>query len=291
MDWSFMLPELLNVIAHKHIVFYEDYHSFAGVCKSWHTAALQAAKANGRASHLPSLIFSEKIEDEDFPEFHISKEITHTMRLPMAALTSKSNGPPSRLPSLLLSHHNKKDKEFRELFLLSNQSIRKIRLPEAYGKLYLSSCGWLLTVGIRKLVFLAPLSLVVVLWGCSRKLGFCRIGDNKWTTVQEGWSRPILDITYYNGRLYCFDYNHHVRSCDVNGEDPTKTVVVSRMPEDVYNEFLYGAYILGLDDNERKRLLVVIKEGMYDNIEDKSIFETYKAKRFQIFEYDLQTEK
>ncbi|GKC31292.1 hypothetical protein Tco_1038586, partial [Tanacetum coccineum] len=46
-----------------------------------------------------------------------------------------------------------------------------------------------------------------------------------------------------------------------------------------------------LDDDERKRLLVVIKEGMYDNIEDKLLCETYRTKRFQIFKYDLQKDK
>ncbi|GJR06051.1 hypothetical protein Tco_0529035 [Tanacetum coccineum] len=44
MDWSGMLPELLAIIAQKHIAFYEDYYSFASVCKSWHLAAIQAAK-------------------------------------------------------------------------------------------------------------------------------------------------------------------------------------------------------------------------------------------------------
>ena len=104
MGWSNMLPEVLDVIARKHIVFYEDYHSFAGVCKSWHTVALKAAKE-----------------------------------------VAKGNGPPSRLPSLMLSEEVE-DKKYREIYLLSNKTIREIRLPEVYGKLCMSSCGWLLTV-------------------------------------------------------------------------------------------------------------------------------------------------
>ncbi|GJT43646.1 hypothetical protein Tco_0952361 [Tanacetum coccineum] len=110
MDWSGMLPELLAIIAQKHIVFYEDYYSFAGVSKSWHLAAIQAAKVH------------------KFP-----------------------NGPPSRFPSLMLAQKSK-DKEFRELLLLSNKSIRKksirkIRLPQIYDKVFMTSCGWLVTVG------------------------------------------------------------------------------------------------------------------------------------------------
>nr|GEY43474.1 hypothetical protein [Tanacetum cinerariifolium] len=252
MEWSEMLPELLDVIARRHILFYEDYPSFAGVCKSWHKAALQTSKGN-------------------------------------------INGPPSRLPSLMLSE-KKGDSEFRDLFLLSNETIRKIRLPEAYGKLCMSSCGWLVTVGddhvsqfinplsgeifnlpkidtfprfletsdwnlgIRKLFFVAPSSLVLLLWGCSGKLGFCRIGESKWTPVEKD---PVL-------------------------------VDVARLPVDLYDYNLQdigGAYIIGLDDGERKRLLVTIREGMFDDIDDELCEETYMTKSFQIFEYDLASEK
>ncbi|GJU79659.1 stomatal closure-related actin-binding protein 3-like protein [Tanacetum coccineum] len=68
MGWSNMLPEVLylNVIARKHIVFYEDYPSLAGVCKSWHSAALQAAKGNTPPSRLPSPMLSEKMKMKSF---------------------------------------------------------------------------------------------------------------------------------------------------------------------------------------------------------------------------------
>ncbi|GKF22361.1 hypothetical protein Tco_0074683, partial [Tanacetum coccineum] len=55
------------------------------------------------------------------------------------------------------------DHESRELFLLSNKSIRKIRLHEAYGKQCRSSCRWLLTVGedfASKLI--SPLSREII---------------------------------------------------------------------------------------------------------------------------------
>ncbi|GKB15304.1 hypothetical protein Tco_0849227, partial [Tanacetum coccineum] len=100
--WSGMLLELLNMISRKYIVYYEDYLTFARVCKSWH-----AAPARGEYS----------------------------------------NGPPSWFPSLLLAEKDKDGREFRGLFLLSDKSIRKIRLPEAYGKVCRSSCGWLITAG------------------------------------------------------------------------------------------------------------------------------------------------
>ncbi|GJU39903.1 ribonuclease H-like domain-containing protein [Tanacetum coccineum] len=64
-----------------------------------------------------------------------------------AALGDYSNGPPSQFPSLLLAEKEDDGREFRKFFLLSNKSIRKIRLPEAYGKVCRSSCGWIVTVG------------------------------------------------------------------------------------------------------------------------------------------------
>ncbi|GKD92195.1 hypothetical protein Tco_1372032 [Tanacetum coccineum] len=189
------------------------------------------------------------------------------------------------------------DEEFRELFLLSNKTIRKIQLPEVYGKLCMSSCGWLVTVAddhssqlinplsceifnlpkidtvprfvetsvlhnsISKLLFLAQSSLVVVVWG-SGELGFCRIGDNKWTTLDDdGWDGKIMDITCYNGQVYAYDCNYNIRAWDVYVEDPNQIVDVTRMPlDEVYacaDVDLGGAYILGLDDGDGKRLLVV----------------------------------
>ncbi|PWA94809.1 hypothetical protein CTI12_AA055750 [Artemisia annua] len=262
----------------------------------------------------------EKKDDEESRELsHLSKE-----NIRKSILAAEGNGPLSRLPSLMLSE-KKDDEEFRELFLLSNKSIHKIRLPEVYGKLCMSSCGWLVTVGddyaahlinplsreiinlpnidtfprfletsewdlgIRKMLFVAASSLVVVLWGCSGKLGFCRIGDKKWTPVDKGWGGMILDITFYNGRVYSFDGNYHIRAWDVYGENPTQIVNIARLPKCVYDKYIGGAYIMGLDDGKRNRLLVVVREGIHDDTEDESCVEIYKTKSFQIFEYDLQT--
>ncbi|GJX23852.1 hypothetical protein Tco_0228297 [Tanacetum coccineum] len=74
-----------------------------------------------------------------------------------------------------------------------------------------------------KLVFLAQSSLVVVVWGS--KIGFCRIGDNKWTTFNyEHLDLKIMNITYYNGRDYAFDCAHRIRALDVYEEDPKSYV-------------------------------------------------------------------
>ncbi|GJS91506.1 hypothetical protein Tco_0774142 [Tanacetum coccineum] len=301
MEWSDMLPEILDIIAHKHITFYEDYPCFAGVCKSWRLAAART--------------------------YH------------------NSNGPPSRLPSLMLAEKSD-DHESRELFLLSNKSIRKIRLPEAYGKVYMSSCGWLLTVGkdfatqlinplsheiinlpkadtfpeaihplqplqwdfaIVKVVLLMESKLVLVICGCTGQLGFCHIGDNKWTSVEQPYDNPIYDITFYNGQVYTFN-DDKIQACNVNGKGPTvladvttlpenvfsfdcyddtngedpALVDVATIPEDIYGQNVFSAYIVGLDDGERKQLVVITRHEMFN-------VDRYNTKSFQVLAYDLES--
>nr|GEW81972.1 hypothetical protein [Tanacetum cinerariifolium] len=240
MEWSEMLPEVLDTITQKYITCYEDYLSFAGVCKSWRLATVRT--------------------------YH------------------NSNGPPSRLPSLMLAEKSD-DHESRELFLLSNKSIRKIRLPEIYGKTCrYSSCGWLLTVGkdfasqlinplsreiinlpkidtlseaihpiywqyaILKVVLLLESQSMLILWEF-KKLWFCHIGDNKWTSVEHGLDNYfIYDITYFNGQVYTFDLNNTIRACNVNGKDQAVLVHLATLPEDVYYRHVFSGYIVGLDD-------------------------------------------
>nr|GEX68431.1 hypothetical protein [Tanacetum cinerariifolium] len=67
------------------------------------------------------------------------------------------------------------------------------------------------------------------------------------------------------------------------------TIHKIRLPK-VYGN-LYGAsYILGVNDDERKRLLVVVREGMHDD-ETKQCREIYNTKSFQVLEYDLASDK
>ncbi|GKD01460.1 hypothetical protein Tco_1171734 [Tanacetum coccineum] len=106
------------------------------------------------------------------------------------------------------------------------------------------------------------------MWRSSRELAFCHIGDSKWTPADDkAWHGMIMDITYYGGRIYTCDVNLCIRAWDT-----TKTGKVTRLPKDVVNAYyadgdLTGVYSMGLDDGERKRLLVVLRKGIvdYDN--------------------------
>ncbi|PWA57808.1 hypothetical protein CTI12_AA405720 [Artemisia annua] len=236
--------------------------------------------------------------------FKIRKNTETNIVAAAAVHSDYSNGPPSRFPSLLLAEKEKDGQEFRELFLLSNKSIRKIRLPEAYGKVCRSSYGWLVTIGydhaiqlinplsretinlpkldtfpgflknsrwhegIKKLLIVTnnpsslKLPLDVVFWGIFRTMGFWCPRDKKWIAVGQ-----------------------YREACDVYGENPTALVYVSRLPTDkAKNKGI--AYITGLDEGERKRLLVVVRRrGMVDGYFS---METYTTKRFLLFAYDLE---
>nr|GEX13805.1 hypothetical protein [Tanacetum cinerariifolium] len=226
----------------------------------------------------------------------ISPGVCKSWRLAAARTYRNSNGPPSRLPSLMLADKSD-DQEFCELFLLSNKSICKTRLPEAYGMTPRSSCGWLLTIRedfssqlinhlsreiinlpkldtitkaihysylygpIQKVVLLMESKLVFAIWDYDN-LGFCHIGDNKWTSVEP--TNGIRDITFYNGLVYSIDRNNNILACIVNGKDPAVLVDVATMPQSYIHQDVGKVYIVGLDDDKRKQLLVIYKEETED---------------------------
>nr|GEU41535.1 hypothetical protein [Tanacetum cinerariifolium] len=107
----------------------------------------------------------------------------------------------------------------------------------------------------------------------------------KWTHVERNWSLLIYDFTYYNRKVYCIDGINHIRAWDVHVKDQTILVDVSTMPNNFYREpdHLHDVvYLIGLDDGERKRLLVVIRKKQENENCDKT-------KRFLVFAYDLET--
>ncbi|GJV69578.1 hypothetical protein Tco_1485087 [Tanacetum coccineum] len=156
---------------------------------------------------------------------------------------------PQRFPSLMLAHENTKDKEFR------NMCSFQIKHPQE---------------GIRRNTTASKCNDK----GCDCRLGFCQPRDIKWTRVKRGWGPNILDFTYYNGKVYCYGMGNIIYAWDVHRKDQT-VVKISVVPKDFY----YGtiapkAYLIGMDDGERKRLLVLIRKGV---IKGNSIYFTDDA--------------
>ncbi|GKD24251.1 hypothetical protein Tco_1230465, partial [Tanacetum coccineum] len=132
--------------------------------------------------------------------------------------TEESAAGGDMLPSLMLADKSD-DQLSRELFQLSNKCIREIRLPQAYGKICMSSCGWLLTLGEDFATQSSKARQNLARPVLQRRPAFCHFGDKRWTT--------------------------HVEEAD-------------------YDLLAVSAYIIGLDDDERKRLLLIVREGLND---------------------------
>nr|GEY31074.1 hypothetical protein [Tanacetum cinerariifolium] len=101
----------------------------------------------------------------------------------------------------------------------------------------------------------------------------------------EDYNSPLTIKKEKSDLVYSFDCYNTIRACKINGEDPA-LVDVATIPEDVYDQDVYSADIVGLDDGERKQLLVIIKEGVFN---DGQSPETYKTKSLQVLAYDLES--
>ncbi|XP_071690973.1 probable F-box protein At4g22165 [Rutidosis leptorrhynchoides] len=308
MDWSEAFPELLDVVAQKYMVYYEDYLDFSGVCKFWHSIAAQAVTkvsySNGLPSRLPSLFITDEKEDVEFRRlFFLSNRSTRKIRLPEVCGKNKSCISSS---GWLLTVEDYIVEESDDTFdytaakLINPISRETIDLPK------IDTCPGFVEhtdpdSEIRKVLFSIESPVVVVSWGRSM-LGYCCIGDRNWTAIETDSGGMIFDITCYDGRVYYLDNYFRIRSCDVYGEDPV-IVDVSQLPRCFYNIDLEVAYIIGLDDVDdgKKKLLVVIRELLDELMEVKvdgfevrryplwrNIFET---KSFHVFEYDLENGK
>ncbi|GJW25621.1 ribonuclease H-like domain-containing protein [Tanacetum coccineum] len=146
----------------------------------------------------------------------------------------------------------RKYKEFRELSLLLNKSIRKksirkIRLSQIYDKVFMTSCGWLVTVG---------------------------------EDFSSQLINPLSCETINLPKVNTFDPEYFLRE-DSEWKDQT-VVKISVVLKDFYEGTITPvAYLIGVDDGERKRLLVLIREG-------KRMKDTFKTKIFLVFAYDLE---
>ncbi|GKE07233.1 hypothetical protein Tco_1399251, partial [Tanacetum coccineum] len=124
------------------------------------------------------------------------------------------------------------------------------------------------------------LPLVVVSWEWARQLGFCRPGDSKWTRVERGWGPDISNFNYYNGKVYYIGFENIIYAWDVHRKDQT-VVKISVVPKDFYEGMGSVTYLVRVDDGERKRLLVLVRDGKHGKV-------TFKTKFFLVFAYDLE---
>ncbi|GJZ28598.1 hypothetical protein Tco_0573245 [Tanacetum coccineum] len=120
---------------------------------------------------------------------------------------------------------------------------------------------------------LLPLTII-----SSNYLGFCHIGDNKWTSVEQPYDNPIYDITFYNGQVYTFN-DDKIQACNVNGKGPTVLADVTTLPENVFSFDCYD------DTNGEDPALVDYKPYQKNNM----VKMRYNTKSFQVLAYDLES--
>nr|GEX49730.1 hypothetical protein [Tanacetum cinerariifolium] len=228
------------------------------------TVSLRIVAGEGiPVEHSPANILQRQVAGETFPQRQVNREIPEmslgnvvNVVVKMAIEAAKKhkfpNGPPSRFPYLILPQKSK-DKEFCELLLpfsnknIHKKSICKIRLPQIYYTSFMTSCGWLVTVGEDHAPQLInPLS-------------------------RETLNLPNVDTI--PSLIYA------------TLKETTVLVDVLMMSRNLFHEAkVRVAYLIGLDDGERKRLLVIIKEG-------KVLNKHIRTKRFLVSTYDLKNKK
>nr|GEW72784.1 ankyrin repeat-containing protein [Tanacetum cinerariifolium] len=110
----------------------------------------------------------------------------------------------------------------------------------------------------------------------------------------------ILDITFFNGYVYSYDYCNAIQAYKINGKDPAFLVDRAMIPEDIYDptfldnismvpKYIYDRGVLsncivGLADGDRKQMLVIIRDVLFEE-------GMYYTKSFQVLAYDLERRK
>ncbi|KAF8395070.1 hypothetical protein HHK36_019010 [Tetracentron sinense] len=190
--WSELTPELLHLILKRLTL--PDYLRFGAVCKSWRSIEIE--KAHPPAPQFPWLMLRKSGYNANFSFFSLSEDRIYRLKL-LEARGARCCG--SSEGWLVMAHWKNLD-----MFLLNPFSKAQIQLPrqsslhranrikKAIVVLTEPNCDH--SNGLANL-------MVVMIYGDSSKLAFCRPGDETWTCFEDlFW--PYSDIIFYNGKLY-----------------------------------------------------------------------------------------
>ncbi|KAH7833365.1 hypothetical protein Vadar_005553 [Vaccinium darrowii] len=305
--WADLVQDLLILIA-RRVDFVEDFAAFGRVCRSWR---LVAVKENFKGSQqIPWLMLAEEEEEEEEEGEGDDKNNRAVNGRRFVSITEGVVIGKLMLPEA----RGKRCLETRgwlvtisesgDMNLLHPLTRVQVSLPPITTlKYYYEDEMYNTYIQIQKAVLSSSPSgsskddyVLMIIYGGSGFLGFCRCGDKAWTTIETRLG-CFMDITYFNGQFYAVNARGMIYVCDVGGRNPTEACPVgSEIQYTVAPNDERRPYIVELEGN----LLIVIRDGYYprflgdygnegineDDIVDESKIE-YGTREFLVFKVDV----
>lgn len=216
-DWSKLPKDVLRIIRER-LVFLPDFLRFSCVCMEWHSIALET-----RHSPPPLLILPFDNSSDTCNFFNLTGR--NTIGMHMAELHNQTCSLASRGWLVLVN-----EKLDIQLF----HPYRKVQIPlprhPSYEEIY-SLIRPLDLEGMRffyvpKLVLSTNPAVsssdcvVAGICGCSNKLVFCRVGDEKWTPIGNF---TCTDVIFYKNKIHAVS-NRTLLICEL-GQNAELTMV------------------------------------------------------------------
>ncbi|KAJ3687963.1 hypothetical protein LUZ61_017127 [Rhynchospora tenuis] len=191
MDWSEILPELLDAILEK-LTEFTDHLRFRCVCRSW----LSAGRCHRMPRSLPWLYLPQKPVTTNLQFYSFSENKVYKIPFPEAR-DSEIIGSASGFLLIVGCRKNPK------VLMINPFTGTKVDLP--YSVHHAQNIHWDYSG-----------SIVVTNYGCFKNYGrlkgvvYCRPGDHSWSGIDALADRWIHRIVYKAGCFYLLDYDTHV---------------------------------------------------------------------------------
>ncbi|KAI8569430.1 hypothetical protein RHMOL_Rhmol02G0278400 [Rhododendron molle] len=188
------LPEDLLVLTAERLILLEDFLAFSGVCRSWRSVAIND---NFKGSEqTPWLMLAKKDKPDDRQFISLRKGgVIRTVNLPEA----RGKRCLESLGWLVTISQD------GDMNLLHPFTRVQISLPQVTKNYHLDSMKNHLSFIHKAVLSSRPEEsndyVLVVIYGCSRRLAFWRPEDKSWTAVNVGLI-SFCDINFYKGLCY-----------------------------------------------------------------------------------------
>ncbi|XP_042519326.1 putative F-box protein At5g55150 [Macadamia integrifolia] len=218
--WSRLPEELIGYIT-KRLHSVEDIVRFGVVCRSWRAVTIQKRYYSSKLSP-PWLMLVENESNENRGFYNISSNRVHHLHLPEAQGRRCWGSPHGWLVTIGI------DLEIHLLNPLTRTRIRvppQTTFPDLYdtGRTPKEICDSFIE---KAVICSSPSSsssadncIVMAIYGELSLLAFAKIGDTKWTSL-ENCPRGFIDLIYSNGYFFALQSLGNVVKCEINGPHP-----------------------------------------------------------------------